>query len=715
MASVFTVRLREQVMQAKVGQVVVVALMLVAMAIPDGVTLAAGDTARADPDTAPSSGTWQRAESTDGEDLGFRDVLAWDKGFVAVGWPQGSRRRGDDVFAPVWLSDDGATWRQDGSVPLIAKQMDVVHLASLDDELYAVGRVGTHLAVWRSADGEQWHRISDRRSLSAVPPDADGRFRFDINDVVSGRGRIVVSGSYWTRDPDPSVEPVVWTTTDGRRWQRTDPSIPPPNNGIAGLGVLPRSFFGMVGTNRPAGCATGDDGSLPLTSRDGRDWDRVKRARPVCGLRAITFDTMSARYYAVAEAPDDGRAVVLASENLRSWEEVYRLPDAFDGTPWSTTASAIDGPGGGIIVIGEADWEGGRDGGTVWSLASPDGEEWDLLADWPTDEESGVGISSWAVGDEGVVLGIAGAAWYADLDRLGIESVEPLGKRAQRQADRAVGRINGELAEERPGIYVGGAVSAVPGGAPSLYVKGPAPQVVLDLVREAGVSINIVDDQPYSFDELEERRGRVHEALVDAGYLNVATGANITGGGVIPTSVLQVAGLPADPAEILAFVPEDLRADVELHVTVAPPRPSAEPGEWGLLAVLYQPGGFGPGVGLAPVTLRIGEKCVTVETANGKHATTLVWEGNHVDWRPKNRRIDFTDRKGKTVRLSDGDRIDGGGVSLWPSQPPDGQRRETPEPEPGRRWGAWLDEAWLQEPHPSCPERMFYLSEVTVK
>jgi hypothetical protein len=285
--------------------------------------------------------------------------------------------------------------------------------------------------------------------------------------------------------------------------------------------------------------------------------------------------------------------------------------------------------------------------------------------------------------------------------------------KAQQRANRAIDEINSAIIERQPDIFIGGALSEDPGGPPSLYVKGPAPQFVLDLVAEAGGPIIVVDEQPYSFDELEVRKDRVHQALVDAGYPNVATGVDISGGGVIPTFVLSVAGLPSDAAGILAGVPEDLRADVRLDVTIAPPRPSAEPGAWGPLAVVYQPGGFGRGVGLGPATLRIGEACVWVEARQGRHLATLVFEGDHVDWRPANRRIVFTDRRGDTIRLSDGDRIEGGGVSLWPPQGALGIDRPATTPEPGRRWFPWLDEAWLQEPHASCPERLFFLSEVT--
>ncbi len=288
-----------------------------------------------------------------------------------------------------------------------------------------------------------------------------------------------------------------------------------------------------------------------------------------------------------------------------------------------------------------------------------------------------------------------GSTWYADLDELGIRSIEPLGKREQNRADRASGTINGILADERPDIYIGGAVSSAPGGAPSVYVKGPAPRMLHDLIADTGYPIDIVDEQPYDRAELEERAERVHQALVDAGYPNVATATDIIGGGVIPVWVQQMGDLPADRDGILAFVPEDLRADVALDVTVAPPRPSAEPEAWGPLAVVYRPQGFGPGVGLGPVTLRISDRCVTAKSIRGGRAMTLVWEGNHVDWRPGQERIVFTDRKGRTARLSDGHRIEGGGVSIW--------------------WTAVNEDDWLQEPHRSCPGQLFFLTEVNVR
>jgi hypothetical protein len=77
---------------------------------------------------------------------------------------------------------------------------------------------------------------------------------------------------------------------------------------------------------------------------------------------------------------------------------------------------------------------------------------------------------------------------------------------AQHLAAEIVGRIAGEVAGSYPEIFVGSALSDVPGGVPELYIKGPADEFVRAQVAAAGIEIRIVDNQPYSFAELEARR-----------------------------------------------------------------------------------------------------------------------------------------------------------------------------------------------------------------
>jgi hypothetical protein len=89
-------------------------------------------------------------------------------------------------------------------------------------------------------------------------------------------------------------------------------------------------------------------------------------------------------------------------------------------------------------------------------------------------------------------------------------------------------------------------------------------------VGASGIEVVVADGQPFSFDELEARKLRVHHALEDLGFRNVATSVNITGGGVIPAGVMRQQGLPGRVQDILAALPADLRSSVKLTINDAP-------------------------------------------------------------------------------------------------------------------------------------------------
>jgi hypothetical protein len=96
---------------------------------------------------------------------------------------------------------------------------------------------------------------------------------------------------------------------------------------------------------------------------------------------------------------------------------------------------------------------------------------------------------------------------------------------AQRLAADALDPITSSLAAERPDIFIG---SALVNGSPKLYIKGPADDSLRDLVAGAAVKIEIVDNQPYSRAELDERQAQVVAALQEQGFTNFAAGTDIT-------------------------------------------------------------------------------------------------------------------------------------------------------------------------------------------
>jgi hypothetical protein len=124
--------------------------------------------------------------------------------------------------------------------------------------------------------------------------------------------------------------------------------------------------------------------------------------------------------------------------------------------------------------------------------------------------------------------------------------------------------------------------------------------------------------------------------------------------------------------------------------------------DWGPLAVL--PGGGAGDAGRGPGVLSIGEHCVTFKADGGEVAVMPIWPADRTTWHPQDRRIVMEQRRYGTTRLSDGDRVMLGGVSLMGDSVQEATRIR-----------AWLDASWVQAPDPSCPtEDLFHVGEVEV-
>jgi hypothetical protein len=138
------------------------------------------------------------------------------------------------------------------------------------------------------------------------------------------------------------------------------------------------------------------------------------------------------------------------------------------------------------------------------------------------------------------------------------------------RAEAAIELVAVRVAAERPDVFVGSALSPEPDGAPTLYIKGPADAQILGIVDEATITVTIADEQPFSFDELEARKLRVHAALLDHGYSQVVTRADITGRGMIEVSLTLEPGLPDSESGVLSLIPADLRSSVEFVLRESP-------------------------------------------------------------------------------------------------------------------------------------------------
>ncbi|HEX2880662.1 MAG TPA: hypothetical protein VHO25_14115, partial [Polyangiaceae bacterium] len=137
-------------------------------------------------------------------------------------------------------------------------------------------------------------------------------------------------------------------------------------------------------------------------------------------------------------------------------------------------------------------------------------------------------------------------------------------------AAAGVGRIADQVAKATPEILVGSALSPDPGGVPTIYVKGPASDLVKKLVREADLEINLIDQQPFSYNELAARNDAAYGALVASGYRNVALGADIRHRGQLSITVQVGPGLLPSANEILGVLPAEVRENASVEVRTAP-------------------------------------------------------------------------------------------------------------------------------------------------
>ena len=134
------------------------------------------------------------------ENEGLTSVIQLDDGLLAVG--RGDTLDVDTQLAAAWMSQDGTSWRRvEGGTEMRGQMIDVV---ATEMGFFAVGGVpGDDAAgIWRSTDGEIWERIGS---------EFDHAFMWAITEGGPG---LVVSG--WRRNPEPDL--AVWTSADGEEW-----------------------------------------------------------------------------------------------------------------------------------------------------------------------------------------------------------------------------------------------------------------------------------------------------------------------------------------------------------------------------------------------------------------------------------------------------------------------------------------------------------------
>lgn len=245
--------------------------------------------------------------------------------------------------------------------------------------------------VWTSPDGEDWTVVSGSRRGSML-------------DVTSGPTMSVSVG--WHEFPD---RPVAWFSTGPGNWEQGAMTDPPNDDFLVrmiGVAATDRGWI-AVGSELPVGY-TEARRSVVWTSSDGRSWNRTAT---ISGVPSQMRSVMSVdgTYWAAGWVAPDGdekrrRAAVWTSPNSADWFEVAGPWDPTGIGPETMIYDIDFGPSG-MVAVG---WEGDLNGNSVAAIwRSPDGRTWNRVPGEAIVPGSGVGEAtsvSW-IGDRWVAIG----------------------------------------------------------------------------------------------------------------------------------------------------------------------------------------------------------------------------------------------------------------------------------------------------------------------
>lgn len=267
---------------------------------------------------------------SEGPEVGMHDVAGGVDGFVAIGY---RGIQGVGLRAAVWHTTDGTEWELIADVPAFdnARPGTVARTA----RGWIIGGAdfepdGPRAAFWSSTDGRAWERIPDGPGMDIggylvtnTEPLAGG-----IRDLAVRGDTVVAVGSSCDAQGTGCV-PAVWTSVDGRSWER-EPDVPDAPGQLILVASIESGFLAVR-----QDCSSTPCSSSVLSSPDGTAWREVptdgfpERAEPlavanVAGTIALT-------------ALEGGRLKILASADGASWSAVREVT-------WKTSDGASPNP-----------------------------------------------------------------------------------------------------------------------------------------------------------------------------------------------------------------------------------------------------------------------------------------------------------------------------------------------------------------------------------
>ncbi|WP_018348736.1 hypothetical protein [Longispora albida] len=138
--------------------------------------------------------------------------------------------------------------------------------------------------------------------------------------------------------------------------------------------------------------------------------------------------------------------------------------------------------------------------------------------------------------------------------------------REHRELSDRFGELQARVATDRPALYAGARLAGTPDGAPSLFVKGKADEHIRSLIGTAGFPVELAEDRPYSWLELEDRSIKLNEHLITLGYSDIVTAVDETTS-TVEAVVTRKPGAPSKAEDVGPQLPAALQNGVRITLT----------------------------------------------------------------------------------------------------------------------------------------------------
>ena len=270
-----------------------------------------------------------------------------------------------------------------------------------------------HATVWASVDGTSWTRTPEDPNVFGGGENQTS-LMVGVTDTSHGLIATGSVEYWTVDDEDAptliTIHPAAWMSDDGITWERvwedTGFSVDPEEFSDT-RALMVSVAEGPDGQLVAVGATPDDDGDSTATvwtSGDGRQWDRVELGNAVATVGTAMWDVALGGHGYVAVGTAAGtNAAIWQSPDGRTWIRANTVAQSFDGTGSLNSVAALDA---GYVTVGPQGFFYPTEGWvTAWT--SPDGATWDRVHSFAAGYASGV-----VVVDGGIA--VSGATPYND-------------------------------------------------------------------------------------------------------------------------------------------------------------------------------------------------------------------------------------------------------------------------------------------------------------